>query len=240
MLTINNLAFSFEGKPVLKEISFSLKQGEIGSLIGVSGTGKTTLFKLLTGLYQASHGMVLLNGDTVPEGYRHVTYMMQEDLLLPWRNVIDNLMLLSELGSQTHTTKDEAIALLQEIGLGHAALLYPHQLSVGMKQRVSLARAVLQKRPILLLDEPFASLDVSLREQMYTLMQQVRAKYQTTILMITHDFRDALSLSDRIFLLEGGRIQSSWSINSEIHNDPIASAKIQAEMRTALMNNATP
>lgn len=236
MLTVKNLAFSFKGRPILKEITFSLGDGEIGSLIGVSGAGKTTLFNLLTGLYQASHGTVVLNGKTVPEGYRHVTYMMQEDLLLPWRNVIDNLMLLSELGKNANTTKEEAYALLQEIGLGQTALLFPHQLSVGMKQRVSLARAVLQKRPILLLDEPFASLDISSREHIYALLQQIRAKYQTTILMITHDFRDALSLSDRIFFLEDGQIKSSWTITSEIRNDPIASAKVQAEMRIALMN----
>ncbi len=239
MLNIKKLNFSFAQQPVLKDVSFSLKQGEIGSLIGVSGSGKTTLFKLLTGIYKISSGTVILNDKDVPDGYRHIAYMMQEDLLLPWRNVISNLMLLSELGNEVHATKEEAYALLHEIGLSHAAHLFPDQLSVGMKHRVSLARAVLQKRPILLLDEPFSSLDVCLREQMYTLLQQIRAKYQTTILMITHDFRDALSLSDRIFFLEDGSIQCCWSVTQEMREDPIASAKIQAEMRSVLMHATT-
>lgn len=236
MLTIQDLSFSFGKDPILQGVSFSLKKGEIGSLIGISGSGKTTLFKLMTGIYQNTQGTIFLNDQAVPIGCRHVSYMMQEDLLLPWRTVMDNLLLLSELSKKEKTPKEEVLALLHEIGLSQSAHLYPHQLSMGMKQRVSLARAVLQRRPILLLDEPFASLDVSFREHMYTLLQEIRSKYQTTILMITHDFRDALSLSDRVFFLKSGKIHSCWSITAEMRSDPLVSTKLQDEMRSALMS----
>ena len=105
--------------------------------------------------------------------------MMQEDLLLPWRTILSNMMLLVELGKKTSQKKakvEEAKILLAEMNLSHTANMYPHELSVGMKQRVSLARALLQKRPILLLDEPFAALDIALREQMYLLLRDIQKK----------------------------------------------------------------
>ena len=133
--------------------------------------GKSTLFKLLAGVLPLQRGIVNLAGVQPPDSYRHVAYMMQQDLLLPWRTVLDNLLLIGELGpyQQRPLHKDierESRALLAEMGLTAFADAYPQTLSGGMRQRVSLARALLHARPILLLDEPFGALDIGMREHL--------------------------------------------------------------------------
>lgn len=212
MLSVQNVSFSYEKRSILKDLSLFLEAGQIGTLIGSSGSGKSTLFKLLTGLCQPHGGVISINGDLKPQ--QNVAYMTQEDLLLPWRNVLSNVTLCMELGKAAKdpsTLREEALTLLSELGLADYAHHFPDQLSGGMRQRVSLARALVQKRPLLLLDEPFAALDVILREHMYEILRGIRQKYGTTILMVTHDFRDALSLSDKIYLLSNGKISHEWT-----------------------------
>lgn len=228
MLSVKKVSFSYEKRKILSHLSLFLEAGQIGTLIGSSGSGKSTLFKLLTGLCEPEEGAISINGDTFL--HKQVSCMMQEDLLLPWRNVLSNVTLCSELGTEKIDLKQkqsEAKDLLRELGLGDYIFHFPDQLSGGMRQRVSLARALIQNRPLLLLDEPFAALDVLLREQMYDLLQTIRAKYGTTILLVTHDFRDALSLSDKIFLLSGGQISREW--------DTSESEDLLTEMRSAMV-----
>lgn len=237
MLIIDDLSFSFETFEVLRHFSLQLSPGEIGTLIGSSGSGKTTLFKLLTGILKPQQGSLSIAGKATPEAYRYVSYMMQEDLLLPWRTILDNLMLVGELGQSKHDLiemRREAKFYLNEMGLGQWEDAYPDQLSGGMRQRVSLARALLQKRPMLLLDEPFAALDVELREHMHDLLHEVRNKYGTTILMVTHDFRDAISLSDKIFLLQNGKISQEWSVTKSLHSDPQAFHQLNEQLLTSI------
>lgn len=235
MLTVDNLAFSFDVHKVLKNLSLNLAQGEIGTLIGPSGSGKTTLFRLLTGILPVQGGKLSIDGRFPPEAKHYAAYMMQEDLLLPWRTVIDNMTLPGEIGPSpiplAHLRQDARL-YLHELGLGEWENAYPRHLSGGMRQRVSLARALLQKRPLLLLDEPFASLDINLREQMHGLLYKVREQYGTTILMITHDFRDALSLSDRIFLLSHGRIAQEWTIDPDIRQNSLKIQTLCEEIKT--------
>lgn len=236
ILKIEDLSFSYLSHHVLDKISFNLEKGEVGTFIGGSGSGKTTLFKLLTGILTPSAGTISIAGHETQLAHHHVACMMQEDLLLPWRSIIRNVTLLSELGIDPHSSViEEAYELLEEIGLSGCEELFPNQLSGGMRQRVSLARALLQKRPLLLLDEPFGSLDVSLREQMYVLLRKLQHKHNTTILMVTHDFRDALTLSDRIFLLGNGKIRAEWKVTDEIRNDPLSSGEMLNDMRSKLM-----
>lgn len=221
MLQINELFYSFGAHKVLQNLTFSLAPGEIGTLIGSSGSGKTTLFKILTGILSSQSGTFAIDGHSAPEAYNHVAYMMQDDLLLPWRTIISNLMLVGELGKNKRDIgqiREEAYFYLSEVGLKGWGEAFPDQLSGGMRQRVSLARALLQKRPLLLLDEPFAALDIGLREQMHTLLQEVRRKHGTTILLVTHDFRDALALSDRVLFLSNGRISQEWAVDNSKHN----------------------
>lgn len=238
-LTVEDLTFSYENKIILENLSFTLKTEEIGTLIGASGSGKSTLFKLLTGLLPLHQGQIKIFDKVAPEGYHQIAYMMQQDMLLPWRTVLSNILLVSELGydhDANETLKNEALELLDEVDLGGCENMFPDELSGGMRQRVSLARALFQKRPLLLLDEPFGALDAGLREQMYRLLRAIKEKHQTTILMITHDFRDALTLSDRLFILEGGSITKEWTIPSINRQDLAYMGQIQQELQGLLVH----
>lgn len=217
MLELKDIYFSFGEKKILQGVSFTAQEGEILALIGISGSGKTTLFRLITGLLPPLRGEITIGGNLLPAGALLTTYMRQEDLLLPWRTVLENLVLFSELGKKKSRSEEflqEAVTLLKKIGLEGTETLYPKELSGGMRQRVALARALLQNRPLMLLDEPFASLDVIMREQLYTLLRETRHQFKKTIVMVTHDFRDALALADRILVLAQGKIVGTYSLSS--------------------------
>ncbi len=233
LLNIQNLSFSYGKQKILNDLSLTINQNEIISLVGWSGSGKTTLFKILTGILAYEQGSIIFDGH-FPKA---ISYMTQEDMLLPWRTVWGNLLLLSELGRAPHLTpslSQEAKALLSELGLEDYAEAYPEELSGGMRQRVSLARALLQKRPLLLLDEPFGSLDVVLREQIYELLRNLKSKIGCTILLVTHDFHDALCLSDRILLMHNGTIHKTWLIENETRKDPLLLSAMTEEIRREL------
>jgi len=235
MLEVESLHFAYGEKPILNGISFSASEGEIIALIGVSGSGKTTLFRLITGLIKPMEGDIVIAGRAVPEGAQLTTYMRQEDLLLPWRTVLGNLLLFNELSKQKRNLQAEAHALLKRVGLEGSAEAYPNELSGGMRQRVGLARALLQNRPLLLLDEPFTSLDVIIREQLYTLLREIRDQYHKTIVMVTHDFRDAMALADRILLLSQGKIAESFVMTPERKEDPHAADRLIQQIREHLL-----
>lgn len=224
MIVCKNLNFSYEGKKLLTNLSFSLKKGKIGALIGPSGSGKSTLFRILMGLETPESGQVLTNGAA--------SCLRQEEVLLPWRNILANVCLPMELtGSKC---EEQALSLLKEMGLQDEALSYPDELSGGMRQRVCLAMSLIRKRPLLLLDEPFSSLDVALREELYLFLQTLHKKHYLTILLITHDFRDALCLADHIFLLRQGRISMEWEISDEERNNPEKVFELTRELKTKL------
>lgn len=224
--SLYDVHFSFGSKKIFQGATLSLKEGEIASIIGRSGAGKTTLFRLISGGLRPDKGTIYWE--------RPPAFLHQESLLLPWRTVLDNLLLVTELGKNNFLRKfslEKAFFLLERVGLKHCASLYPHQLSGGMQQRVSLARALLQESPLLLLDEPFASLDVLAREELYSLLQEIRDEFKKTILFITHDFRDALALSDRILVLNGGIIASEFKIDVL---DPLEKEVLHQSLREAL------
>lgn len=238
ILSLENIFYSYEGSLLFDNLSLSIRQGEIATLIGASGSGKTTLFRMMTGLIRPHCGTVKVQGTQEKEGFRQIAYMMQDDLLLPWRNVLDNLLLPWELfpnGKSPSEARKEALFVLSEVGLEGSEEMFPDQLSGGMKQLVSLARALLQKRPILLLDEPFGALDASLKKQLSDLLHAVRNKYQTTILMITHDFHDAIALSERIFLLSNQTISRIWDISDDNRRNPHFTAALREELYQALI-----
>lgn len=221
-LRLNNLSFSYSSHVILKDVSLSLKTGEIGTLVGSSGSGKSTLFKLIAGFIPLQQGLVYIMDHPAPLAYQSLAYMTQQDLLLPWRTVLDNVLLIAELGSKAvdmAQMKEEARQLLDDMGLSRYASYYPNELSGGMRQRASLARALLLKKPVLLLDEPFGALDVGLREHLYRLLHHIRDRYHTTILLVTHDFRDAISLSDRLFLLAQRSIHTEWTLSASDKGD---------------------
>lgn len=237
-VTIKDLFFGYGLQPILKDLSFSLKAGEILTLIGASGSGKTSLLKLISGLLPISQGSIHIGEEIHPIAQNDVAIMMQQDFLLPWRNVLGNVTLAAELAHPRRgrdALNRDALELLAEMEMEHCAALYPDVLSGGMRQRVALARVLLQRRPVLLLDEPFASLDVLTREQLYLTLRHLRTRYQLTILLVTHDFRDALVLSDRILLLANGSIFQQWSIPENDRANPSCLGKWHQELRDAML-----
>lgn len=216
MLTIEDLHFSYDKKKILKGLFLTLTKGEIVSLVGISGSGKTTLFRLITDLLKPCCGKIDISTP--------LSYMREQDLLLPWRTVMQNLLLPYELGQKKVISKEWALHILEKVGLKGYEGYFPSELSKGMRQRVSLARALLQNHPLLLLDEPFSALDVLIREELYMLLKNdFRDK---TILLITHDFRDALTLSDRILVLKEGTIGEELILGDN-RNDPSVYKKIK-------------
>ncbi len=218
MLTIEELSFWYGDHQIFNQLSYQQMSGEIATLVGKSGSGKTTLLKILTGMISKKNNPeIKLEAKQLEPEPQKIAYMTQEDALLPWRSVLENTMLLGELGNENRDKTAlvrEAQAMLQEVGLEGCENLYPEQLSGGMCQRVALAQVLLLNRPVLLLDEPFSALDYPLREQMYALLKELNLKHPKTILLITHDFRDALQFSDRLMVLSNGKLTSDWDLKS--------------------------
>ena len=198
MLKIKNLSFSFGALSLFESLDLEIEKGESVALLGPSGSGKTTLFHLIAGLLKPTFGEIFVE--------QPLTYMMQEDVLLPWRSALSNLLILDEFEGENR--EGEARSLLQEVGLKGFEKSYPAKLSGGMRQRVSLARALFQKRPFLILDEPFGAIDTERRFELYELIKNLQRKYNLTLLFITHDPRDAENLSTRILNVKNRRLSA--------------------------------
>lgn len=202
LLQISGVSKSFGAKAVLRDIELQLRQGELVSLLGLSGSGKSTLFNIIAGLTTADSGSVRLRGENISGQTGHVGYMLQKDLLLPHMRVIDNIALPLRLQGLTRDqARNQAQALLPAFGLADAALLWPGQLSGGMRQRAALARTYLYGAPITLLDEPFSALDALTRSAMQRWYLQMAQQLQLSTLFITHDIEEALLLSHRVYVL---------------------------------------
>jgi ABC-type nitrate/sulfonate/bicarbonate transport system ATPase subunit len=225
MITVDHLSYAYEKHNPLLDVSFSVDPHEIVAIIGTSGSGKTTLFKLLCGILKPTSGTIVS---------QPAAYMPQQELLLPWRTLLNNVLLTDELGEGKKSSEADALARLREMGLDGWENAFPDQLSSGMRQRVSLARAIHQRLPVLLLDEPFAPLDIILREQMYALLKEIRRIHGTTIVMATHDFRDVCSLADRILLLSDGYIAGEWLLSDWDRNDPASMNRLMEELKSSL------
>jgi ABC-type nitrate/sulfonate/bicarbonate transport system ATPase subunit len=202
-LTVEGLHKSFPGPlPVLDAVEFDVAPGEFVSVIGPSGCGKSTLFNVIAGLEPPDAGRVLVDGEDATGRVDHVAYMPQRDLLFPWRTVLDNTTLgLEVAGMSRREARQRAGPLFAPFGLAGFESARPHELSGGMRQRAALLRTVVQDRAVLLLDEPFGALDSLTRTDMQTWLEEVRARFGWTVLLITHDIREAVFLSDRVVVL---------------------------------------
>jgi ABC-type nitrate/sulfonate/bicarbonate transport system ATPase subunit len=205
-IQINGLTKSFptdgDRLEVLGGISISVNPGEFVSVLGPSGCGKSTIFSLLAGIEEPDSGEMIIGGE--PAGPdRPFAWMPQRDVLLPWRSVRDNVALGAEVaaGKPKPEARATADALLAEFDLADFADSRPFQLSGGMRQRAALARTVAQGRGVLLLDEPFGALDSLTRTELQLWLEQVRTREQWTVVLITHDVREAVLLSDRVYVL---------------------------------------
>lgn len=198
-LTIENVSKSFDEKIVLKDVSFEVKAGEFVSLIGPSGSGKSTLFGMIGGMLTPNSGDIIMSGESIVNKRGHMSYMPQQDSLFPWRTILDNVLLGRELSGEVN--KEKAIEMLEIAGLKDVTHAYPHELSGGMRQRVSFIRALLCPQNLLCLDEPFSALDEFTRLDMQKWLLTTWEKYEQSILFITHNIDEALFLSDKIVVL---------------------------------------
>jgi len=186
----------------LDEVSISFKPGEFVSIVGPSGCGKSTLMMLISGLIPASSGTIRVGAKEVRGPVREAGIVFQRDVLLDWRSVLSNVMLPVEIrGLDPASYLKKARELLQSVGLAEFEEKYPGELSGGMRQRVSICRALVQQPGLLLMDEPFGALDALTREQMNLDLQRMWLRDRNTVLFITHSIEEAVFLSDRVVVM---------------------------------------
>ena len=205
-------------------VSLSVADGEVVSLIGPSGCGKSTLLNMGSGLDPASSGEVYVDGERVTKPNRHVAFMLQKDLLLPWRTIVENVELGQEiLGMPRSERRERALALLAKCRLPDFVHHYPHQLSGGMRQRAALARTLAVDPSVLLMDEPFSALDAQTKMVLQQDLGRTLADTGKTALFITHDLIEAVALSDRILVMSQrpGRIIEEITVDIADRDNPM-------------------
>jgi ABC-type nitrate/sulfonate/bicarbonate transport system ATPase subunit len=209
LFSCENISKTYEGEPVVADVSLELPAGGFISLLGPSGVGKTTLFNVLSGVDKPGSGKVLLAGKDITGISGRVSYMLQKDLLLEYRTVLDNVILpLLIRGEKKKTARNYGASFFPQFGLAGYEKKYPRQLSGGMRQRAALLRTCLLRNPVILLDEPFSALDAITRREMQEWYQGIAHEMSLSTIFITHDVEEALTLSDRVYILTGkpGRI----------------------------------
>jgi putative hydroxymethylpyrimidine transport system ATP-binding protein len=227
-IAVRDLEVSFGDLRVLDGVSFDVAPGEFVSVLGPSGSGKSTLFQVLAGLLDPDAGEVEAGTSA---------YMPQQDLLFPWRTVLDNTTLgLEVAGVPRREARARAGALFAPFGLTGFEHSRPDELSGGMRQRAALLRTVVQDRDVLLLDEPFGALDSLTRSAMQEWLDGMRARFGWTVLLITHDVREAVYLSDRVLVLSPrpARVVHERTIDLPHPRELTAAAAVEAELLRAL------
>ena len=205
MLEFKNVSFRYDVDelPMMENLSFSVEDGDFVSIIGASGCGKSTIFRLINGLEQLQKGEIFVNGRPIGERKQYSAFMPQKDLLFPWRTIEKNICLPMELaGVPKEEQEARCKEVLEQVGLLDYRKKYPKDLSGGMKQRVSFARTLLSGADMLLLDEPFSALDYLTRVEMQEWLLHQWEHYHKTILFITHDVEEAVFLSKKIFVIQ--------------------------------------
>ena len=215
-LEVCSVSKTFDGKSVLEDVSITLNAGELVCLLGVSGAGKTTLFNIISGLVTPDEGKVLLDGEDVTGKPGKISYMLQKDLLLPYRTIEDNVALpLLLKGEKKAAAREKVAALFGQFGLEGTQKQYPAQLSGGMRQRAALLRTYMFSQNVALLDEPFSALDTLTKRAVHRWYLEVMEQIRLSTIFITHDIDEAILLSDRIYLLSGqpGRVTDEIAIS---------------------------
>lgn len=211
MLSFNRVNFAYPGETekILEGLSFQVQDGEFISILGASGGGKSTLFRLLNGLETIQGGSIEIDGKNIRDLKNYCSYMPQKDLLFPWRTVEQNVMLPMEIaGVDKAKRKEECARMLRRVELSEYAKKYPRDLSGGMRQRVSFARTLCAGADLLLLDEPFSALDSITRITLQEWLLRQWGKFSRTVLFITHDVEEAIFLSQKIYVITERPIRS--------------------------------
>jgi len=218
-LSVEQVAVEFVSKAssfvALAPVDLTIKAGSFTTLIGPSGCGKSTLFNVIAGLLPPTSGRVYIDGEDVSGLIGRVGYMLQKDLLLPWRTLVDNVALGMEIqGTPLRKARERALPYLRRYGLGGFENHYPNALSGGMRQRAALLRTLLTDTDVILLDEPFGALDAQTKHQMQEWLLQLWSDFGKTVVFVTHDVEEAIYLSDEVHVMASrpGRIIDSLDI----------------------------
>ncbi len=216
-LRADNITKLYERKEVIKNISLELYQGELICLLGVSGVGKTTLFNVLSGILLPEKGQVYLEDRDITGQAGQISYMLQKDLLMPYKTVVDNVALpLIIRGEKKKEAKRKASEKFKIFGIDGTQDKYPHELSGGMRQRAAFLRTYLFSHEVALLDEPFSALDTITKSSMHAWYLDIMDKIKLSTIFITHDIDEAILLSDRIYIMTGipGQIRDEIRIEN--------------------------
>ncbi len=222
--SLDHVTVDFPGSsashPALDDVSLECRDGEFLVLVGRSGSGKTTILNILSGLLQPGSGTLSVLGGTPKEARPHMGFMFARDALMPWRTARRNVELGMEiLGRPRAERRQAATAMLERVGLGHATDRLPWQLSQGMRQRVALARTWVRQPDLLLMDEPFSALDAQTRRESQQVFLETWADSNASVVLVTHDLTEALLLADRLVLLSAGKILREVTIPFERPRD---------------------
>ena len=214
-LRAENVTVTYENEPVIEKVNLTLEKGEIVSLLGASGCGKTTLFNAVAGLYKVDEGKIYLDGEDITGKTGKVSYMLQKDLLLAHYTIIDNVSLpLVMKGESKKSAREKARQYFELFGLSGCEEKYPSELSGGMRQRAALMRTYLTGNDVVLLDEPFSALDTITKSAMHSWYLDIMQEIGLSTIFVTHDIDEAILLSDRVYILSGvpGRITEEIKI----------------------------
>ncbi|PPD14430.1 MAG: nitrate ABC transporter ATP-binding protein [Methylobacterium sp.] len=211
------------GVLAVEDLTIAVKEGEFAAVVGPSGCGKSTLMKLATGLQFPRAGSVVVGGETVTKPVKMAGMAFQNPVMLPWRTTLDNVLLpleivephRSRLRKEKAAYVEKSEALLAQVGLKGFGPRFPWQLSGGMQQRASLCRALIHEPRLLMLDEPFGALDAFTREELWCVIRDLHAAKKFTVILVTHDLREAVFLADRVFCMSArpGRIVAEREVS---------------------------
>lgn len=233
-LEVSNLSFRFEDAPLFQGVSFSVKEGEFVSILGPSGCGKSTVLNLLAGILKPESGEMRVDGVKIEGMNTHFAYMPQNDLLFPWKTILQNVCLHAHLNGGEKTAKEKAQQLFPKFGLAGYENAWPDELSGGMRQRAAFLRTSMCEADILLLDEPFGALDVISRSDMQDWLVTMKESLGRTCLLVTHDIDEAIYLSDRILVFGGCPAAIHAEISVEEENRTRGWLYDQSELRRKL------
>ena len=215
-IEISEVTKRFGGVVALEQVDLTIGDGEFVAVVGPSGCGKSTMMRMISRLTMPSTGTISVFGDTSNVPPDDMGIVFQSHVLLPWRSILDNVLFPADItGRDRNALKPHAMELLASVGLKEFAGSYPHELSGGMKQRASIARALLMKPKLLLMDEPFGALDALTREQMRVDLEALWLEHKMTVVFITHSIDEAVLLADRVIVMtpRPGRVETILSID---------------------------
>lgn len=240
-LHVSKISKSFGNVNVLKQLDLTVQKGEFLSIVGRSGCGKSTFLRLLAGLDEPTTGEIELGGKIISGINPEVRVMFQESRLLPWLTVVENVELGLNRADSSKSKKEMrelATEMLEKVGLKGREDEWPHVLSGGQKQRVSLARALISKPKLLLLDEPLGALDAFTRLEMHELILDLWKEHEFTAFLVTHDVAEAISLADRVLLLENGNIAMDLNVSIERprERDNLQVSELEKKVLNRVMN----